>query len=332
MVVIATLKETFRLSLAKRLWLYCFILMIVAYVGAALVQALTIGAVFNLLLGSFTDLSLAAQFSKLIQAVIAALPLLVFAYVVYLVLYILFEAVVAGLFLNGMRLFVSQGIRGIEMLVSSSWSATRPRIKTAFLTTLLLNVVVIVLVTIMFLPLLLAMVSELPNLASFSYSDIEELSYSGGIASVSSKILAAAIPTILMLLVFFVAWILLIPMLVLISPVVYFENLGVIGSIKRAFSLGKRNYLRNFAFLILLWLGAIVPAIILVLLLFVSMINPLLLILLIIPWIIVFFIYILWIITFLYLGSVKYYFMVTEGERTSFSSSSGSSRKWASNY
>jgi hypothetical protein len=314
-----TLKQAFRASFAKRLWAFYIIVGILAWIvgmianlpmqvyGRSLEQAMLAQAgPIELFAESDPILFIGTMFEVFMQT----LPFLAAAFIVTMLLSLLAEAFFSGMALNGPKLFL-EGERGIESLVSKSWGKTKPRIKTAFLTSILINILSLLVIIITIGPFVLQIASEALQIAS------DPAALLVGTASpelLLAKLISIAMTILAIWLVLLLVILLLSPILALIAPVVYFEDKGVIDSIKRAISLGKNRYLRNLAYLVLLWLIIITAIIIIMLPMFLVIFIPLLGVLLVLPWILLFIIFILWVQAFSYLAMVKYYELATNSQ------------------
>jgi hypothetical protein len=312
MVITATIKKSFRASLAKRLWAFYFIAAILSGILNEIVQIplnvysqnLSVQFQEVLLQQSLAGASQDAVFQTilpiLIDFILQSLPFLVLTFIIVTLLSLLVEAVMVGMRLHGAREFL-KGNHGISNLLETSFAQTKPRIKTAFLVALLFSIIASILFLVLFflfvLPILQASAGEL--LQAFANPiDSEE-----AFILIFTRFFAAFSIFLSLFFIMLLVQFLLAPILALVNPVVYFEKQGVIPSIKRAISLGRQKYFRNLLLLIVFGLTLTLALTALMVLFFIGLVTIIGL-LVVIPLTIVF---IFWMFAYTHVFAVNYY-------------------------
>lgn len=248
MPVIKTLSAAIRESISLGLWAFFLMIFAIFFVATMIVQSLTIGVGAGFLLGNLSEVPEQA-FSQILSNLGQIVLVMGAALLVYLLIVFLISSVMYGLEFNGARLFLS-GTRGIGQLLKDSWMATKPRFLTSFFLSLLVGIISLFFVALLFAPAVLSALSVA----------------SGNISGLSAAIFWLIIGVVVFIVVAFLTA----PIMALLYPIVFFENLSVTKTIKRAVFLGARNYLRNIAFLLLFWLILLAGFVSLIILVFIA--------------------------------------------------------------
>jgi len=295
MTAVKTIKEAVRASINPRLWFYYLIISVLGYLAIQIVFSLTVGVAIGALVGLVTFQSLQG-FQQIMSSPWQLIALLGVASLVYILFAALIGTVLQGLEFNGAKLFLS-GTIGITGLLKDSWQKTRPRIVTAFLLSLLVGMISLTVVGLLFVPAIVSGISA----------------SSGEFSSIGKTVfwLAAAI------IVFLLLAILTAPVLALLSPIVFFERLGAIQTIKLAFLFGTKKYLRNLAFMLVFWLVVVMAVIVFLILLAFAILSFLIPVIGLVIGIVLAIIAVLyliavffWLLAFQVIAMVKYYEMV----------------------
>jgi len=195
---------------------------------------------------------------------VTALWIYLLLFFVFIVIMAFTEALYSGFKLN----FARDLISGKAITLKSAWHATKPRLLTAFGVKLIVNLVIAIAVILWFLPLAVYFLNAIKE---FSFL-IPGLPFSSAQAPLSP---AVFLPAFLLVFLKVFAWILLgaiifgiiylvlLPFLIVLNAVPYFENIGVIDSFKRAYWLGKKNYFKNYFFAIAYFIFSLAALIIL---------------------------------------------------------------------
>lgn len=285
------LKKSFDL----RLWLYLFIILVLAMIGfVALVFAgIFIGAILFVFL-QFTALGLFIYF---------------LLFLVFLVIAILFGAAINGTSLNLVRDYLERG----KIDLSLAFNKAYPRIITSFQVELIAAVFFGIIFLLCFLPFIFSLLNLIESISLFS------LAFSS-----PEQIISLFLPVLgsffLGILLFSIFSLIIAPFTVIYKQIPFFESHGAIGSIRRAIFLGKKNYFSNLAFfvLIFIFIGIITLIYVLISVSLVALNAAQ------IAWMAIFavllrivieMVYTLWVTVFSFLFDTKIYLMNVEGEK-----------------
>ncbi len=240
-MVIDSFSEIIEKSLNKKYLLYVLLIFLLAF-GA--------GIAFLMALGLLTLLFLIPAI--IIYLILQLNPVAIFLYVllglIYLLILIVASAVVdaffLGLWVNLAKDFLEKSVISLQTAFDKTKSRLFDAVKLRLLTQIILIVIFLIAVAI---PVILILLTA----GTAALTDISELA---GILSGGLFVIALILLEIILLLIIYL---LIVPFLVVLYQIPFFEEKGAIASIKRAFELGKRNYLRNYAFVFLVFVLSI---------------------------------------------------------------------------
>ena len=179
-----------------------------------------------------------------------ALNLSPVALLIYFILFVLFVllmfavgSAMTGTSLNLTREFLEKG----KLDFNSAWNKTQPRIFTA----VKVELIVFVFFSVIFLIVFFPFISSLINFFnSFSLAQLALLSSPQQLL----KLLLPLVGSLLFgILLFLLVSIIVLPFSVIYRQIPFFESESSVDSIKRAIFLAKKNYLKNFAFYLIMF-------------------------------------------------------------------------------
>lgn len=125
------------------------------------------------------------------------------------------------------------------------------------------SIFVLAVLLILMIPAIISGISGIMEIASQSpevfFNPIQGENPAAADFSKFAPLAPAILMALIGLAVFIIINLLLLPIAVLLTPVIVFENTGAIEGIKRAIVLGKKNYFKNFSFMLLVC-AASIPA------------------------------------------------------------------------
>jgi len=227
--------ESFKQTLNLPLWLYFFVVQ--------LVEGIAIGAVFLFLffIGFLALLGPIASLGGLenIEAIFSSPELLfpIIGIACFLLFVFLFASIFIGAFFTGMRFHLfNDFLKTKNLNLSNVFQKVKLRYFAFFKISLLAAAIISFAVVIALLPMVL----------SIAFGGANVFSGPGLGLFVAGIGLSAILLLVIMVALFFLS-----PMLNLLAPAAFFDNRGVVDSIKRSFELMKADYFGNLAFVIL---------------------------------------------------------------------------------
>ncbi|MEW6295799.1 MAG: hypothetical protein AB1467_05940 [Candidatus Diapherotrites archaeon] len=195
---------------------------------------------------------------------VAALWIYLLLFFVFIVIMAFAEALFLGFKLNFSRALAS----GKKIELGSAWKALKPRLVTAFGVKLVVNLVVAIAVILWLIPVAIYFLNAIKEF-SFLFSALPFTSAQTAFA------LSVLFPAFLLLFLKVFAWLLLgaiifgviylvlLPFLIVLNAVPYFEDIGIIDSFKRAYWLGRKNYFKNYFFAVAYFIFSLAAVIVL---------------------------------------------------------------------
>ncbi|PIN98196.1 MAG: hypothetical protein COT90_05355 [Candidatus Diapherotrites archaeon CG10_big_fil_rev_8_21_14_0_10_31_34] len=226
--VIDSFSFVLKKSFDFRLWLYLFLIMLLSVIGfIALVFA---GVFIGAILFVFFQLTL-------IGFLIYFLLFLIFFFLMLLV-----GSAINGTSLNLVKNYLEKG----KIDLGLAFDKTKPRIFTSFKVELIVAVFFGIVFLLCFFPLIFSVLNliESISLASLAFSSPEQI-FSIVFSVIGSLFLGIILFSIFNLVIS--------PFTIIYKQIPFFESHSAVDSIKRAIFLGKKNYLSNLAFFVLMF-------------------------------------------------------------------------------
>lgn len=229
-----TVIDSFKQTISLPLWLYFFVVQLIEILVQGLVFLLLLFSVFFVVYDSvakvgFNNIGLIFTTPSLLAPFAWALG---FLFLLFIFVMVYLSSVFVGLRFNLFNGFVKHK----RFDLGRAFADTMPRVFTFFKINLVILVLLVLFLGISVLPIVNSVVAIISGL---------------GPDQVAGQVVGIVLYFFLMLLVFGLVSFFLSPLTVLLTPVAFFENFGVVGSFKRAFSLMKSNYLGNLAFVLI---------------------------------------------------------------------------------
>jgi hypothetical protein len=292
----------FHKSLNWKLWLYVFVISLVA------LMAIIVPSFVIILIGVVAFLGLGFSFVGFIIYFFLAL--------LFIILILFLNSAVQGTLLNFSRNFLESG----KLDVWLAWGKTKPRIFTSVKVEIIIGIIYLVLFVLCFLPFIFALINFLYSVSPTELAlKFVLMNSPADFFSFFGEVISALL---LSLLLCFIVFLVLLPFSVIYRQIPFYESLGTFGSIKRALYLAKKNYFRNFGFFLIFFLFIIVLTLVYLFLIF-AFTFPLSLtksigaiIILVGLRIIVEFLYSFWLTVLSLLFDAKIYLLDVENERS----------------
>jgi len=253
-LLVDSVLDIFRKSFSLKAWLYFIVLFVIAMV---------VGLVIAMVAGIFVFFGVAMAASTMSPA--ALLPVLFVAMLIMIPLFIAFGVFIQGLSLYFARDFLAGKKVSIGDTLSKAFNRTIARFWAVLGTEIIITIIYLLILGVIGLILFAPLIPPLMELASTNPAELEALVESAEFFQMFAPMILYLVVAIFVLAViaFFIH-----PFFVLSFQVPFFENKGIIESVKRVLGLGKRNYFLNLSFTIVFLLVLAIPLLIYMLIAF----------------------------------------------------------------
>ncbi len=236
-------KNTYNL----KLWLFHLCLLIVTIAITWIIGLIFSFGIFALIFGTVTT---AIENQNFLPLIFIGLIL----GIIYFLIIFLIQTFVEGISLNwcfgllkNKKFFLEEGIH-----------KTIPRIVPAYLQEILVVVVIIVILAIVFapiIPMFLNLVQTVTPITRGATGQAQAITFLPFFLQQFTGIIIYLVIVAIILLVLFLIFL---PFFVLYRQIVFFENIGVIDSIKKSLRLSFKNYFRNWGFILITFIPLVV--------------------------------------------------------------------------